>query len=538
MAKQLLFDQAAHFKLKKGVDAVADAVKGTLGPQGHNVLQEKINQPPLILNNGYTIIKQLELKDPFENLAVNLVKEAAKKTKELTGDGTTTMVILTQVIYNQGLKNIIAGTDPLLLKQGIDKAVKLVIDTLNNNARPVNSKDEITWIAAASAKDDEIGEMIADTLERVGENGVIKVEEGQSFNTVIRLAKGMHFQRGYISPYMADESNQAVLENPYILITDQTISSFHDIQSIVEKLAKINRPLFIIANNLEGEALKILVTNKIQGRFKSVVVKTPDFGEYRKEYLHDIAVLTGAMLISNDSGLKLKDLNLQKLGQAAEIRVTKEETVIIKGKGDPEAVIKRIEQIKYQINNTKSTYKKDKMKERLARLGGAIAIIEAGGVTETEIKKKKLQIENALSATKAAIEEGILSGGGISLIEVLRELENYQTTEIEDSITGINIVKKALCTPLQEIANNAGFDGQTIVETVKTLNSGIGFNASNGRIENMMSSGIIDPLKVIRIALQNAVGISTMLLTSGAIICDIPGFASNITLAPGQMLNK
>ena len=538
MAKQLIFDQAAQIKLKTGVDTVADAVKVTIGPKGKNVLQEKFSRTPLIINDGFSIIKQLELSDPFENMGAELIKEAAKKTKELTGDGTTTTVIMTQAIYNEGLKNIFAGANPLLLKQGIDKAAALVIDILKSNAQPITSKPEITKIAEISAKNEEIGQMIADTLEKIGSNGIIKVEKGKNYDTIIRLAKGMHFERGYISPYMADENNQVRLESPYILITDKTISSFKDIQPIIEELAKIGSSLLIIANNLEGEALNILITNRIQGKFKSAAVKTPEFGEYRKENLQDIAVLTGATVISDDSGLELNNVNLQVLGQAAEIRITKEETIIIKGKGDPNAVNKRINQIKYQINATTSTYKIDKMKERLAKLSGTIAIIQAGGITETEIKNKKLQIDNAISATKAAIEEGILPGGGTSLIDVLKEFDNPQLPHDEDILTGFNIIRKALITPLKEIANNAGFDGQTIVERVKSQKRGYGFNIINGGIEEMLKAGIIDPLKVIRIAFQNAVSISTMLLTSGSIICEIPGSDSNTTLAPGQMLNK
>jgi chaperonin GroEL len=522
MAKDLLFSEEARKKLERGVNALADAVKITLGPKGRNVVLEKKYGSPTITNDGVTIAREIELEDPFENMGVQLVKEVATKTNDVAGDGTTTATVLAQAIVREGLKNVAAGANPMFLKRGIEKAVETCVKRIEEVAKPVETKEAIAQVASIAAGDPEIGALISDAMEKVGKDGVITVEESNTIGTTLEVVEGMQFDRGYISHYMVTDTDrmEAVLEEPRILITDRKISAVADILPILEKIIQINKPLVIIAEDVEGEALATLIVNKLRGTLQVVAVKAPGFGDRRKAMLSDIAVVTGGQVVSEDLGLKLENVTLDMLGQARQVRVTKEDTTIVDGKGSPEAIKARINQIRNEIEETTSDYDREKLQERLAKLSGGVAVIQVGAATETELKEKKYRIEDALSATKAAVEEGIVAGGGAMLIDCSRALEKVDAEG--DILTGVQIVKKALEEPLKLIANNAGVEGSVVVEKVREMAPGIGFDAVSMEYVNMVEKGIIDPAKVTRSALQNAASIASMLLTTETLIADKP----------------
>ncbi|WP_227764762.1 chaperonin GroEL [Zhaonella formicivorans] len=522
MAKQIVFTEEARHALERGVNALAEAVKVTLGPKGRNVVLEKKFGSPMITNDGVTIAREIEIKDPIENMGAQLVKEVATKTNDVAGDGTTTATVLAQAMIREGLKNVAAGANPMIIKKGIEKAVNAAVEELKSIAKPIESKDAIAQVASISANDAEIGKLIADAMEKVGKDGVITVEESQGVGTTLDVVEGMQFDRGYISPYMVTDAEkmEAVLNDPYILITDKKISAIQDLLPVLEKVVQTGKPLLVIAEDVEGEALATLVVNKIRGTFTCVAVKAPGFGDRRKAMLEDIAILTNGQVVSEEVGLKLENVTLDMLGQARQVRVSKEETTIVEGKGSAEAIQKRVAQIRHQYEESTSDFDKEKLQERLAKLAGGVAVIQVGAATETELKEKKLRIEDALAATRAAVEEGIVSGGGTALIDVLPALEKIEAAG--DEKTGINIVKKALEEPVRQIAINAGAEGSVVVEKVKEAGTGIGFNALTGAYENMIAAGIVDPAKVTRSALQNAASIAAMLLTTEAIVADIP----------------
>ena len=520
MAKLIKFNEEARKKLEKGVNTLADAVKITLGPKGRNVILEKSYGSPLITNDGVSIAREIELEDPFENLGAKLIKEVATKANDVAGDGTTTATILAQNIVKEGLKIVSAGANPIFIKKGIDKAAKEVVRNLKIKAKKVQSNEEIEQVASISAGDEEIGKLIAEAMEKVGETGVITVEEAKSLETSLEVVEGMQFDKGYISPHMVTDPvrMEAELENPYVLITDKKISSMKDILPLLEKIVQESKPLLIIADDLEGEALTTLVINNLRGTLNVVAVKAPAFGDRRKAMLEDIAVLTGGKVVSEEMGMKLEEAGLEVLGTAKKIKITKDSTTIVDGGGEAETISERINQIKAQISESTSSYDAEKLQERAAKLSGGVAVIKVGAATETEMKDKKLRIEDALNATKAAVEEGIVPGGGVAFVEILKSMENFKLQGEEGM--GVEIVKKALMSPLKQIAVNAGLDGGVVAEKVKTLPDGFGLDAAKEEYVDMMANGIIDPAKVTRSAIQNAASIASLILTTEVVVAE------------------
>lgn len=522
MAKQILFNEEARRSLERGVNALADAVKVTLGPKGRNVVLEKKFGAPTITNDGVTIARDIELEDPFENMGAQLVKEVSIKTNDVAGDGTTTATVLAQAMINEGMRNVAAGANPMVLKKGIKKAVDVLVDELKNVSQKVEIKAAKAQVASISAADDEIGNLIADAMEKVGDDGVITVEESKTMETHLETVEGMQFDRGYISPYMATDADkmEAVLSNPYVFITDRKITMIADIMPVLEKVVQNGGELLIIAEDVEGEALATLVVNKLRGTFKAVAVKAPGFGDRRKAMLQDIATLTGATVISEEVGRKLDSASMADLGRAGQVRVTKELTTIVDGLGDKDAIAARVAQIRAQIPETTSDFDKEKLQERLAKLAGGVAVIKVGAATEVELKDKKLRIEDALNATRAAVAEGIVAGGGTALLQVQPALAKIKVTG--DEKTGVEIVKRAIEEPVRQIAYNAGLEGAVIVDTIKRSRKGYGFNALTEEYVDMIEAGIVDPTKVTRSALQNAASIASMVLTTESIVADKP----------------
>jgi chaperonin GroEL len=522
MPKDLNFRETARVSLEKGVNKLADTVKVTLGPKGRNVVLQKQWGPPQITNDGVTIAREIELEDAWENMGAQLVKEVATKTNDVAGDGTTTATVLAQAMIREGLKNVAAGANPMIIKRGIEKATEAVVDEIKKIARPVESKDAIAQVASISASDTEIGGWVADAMEKVGNDGVITVEESKTIGTTLEVVEGMQFDRGYISPYMFTDADkmEAQLENPFILLYDKKISAVADIVPILEKIAQAGRPLLILAEDVEGEALSTLVVNKLRGALTVVAVKSPGYGDRRKAILEDIAILTGGAVITEEVGLKLEHATLDQLGQAGSVVVGKEETIIVEGRGDTAEIEKRIATIKYQFDESTSDYDREKLQERMAKLAGGVAVIKVGAATEVELREKKHRIEDALAATRAAVEEGIVAGGGLALLRAVPALDQIEA--IGDEATGVRIVAKALEEPMRQIAGNAGNEGSVVVERVKGLEQDVGFNALAGKYENMFDAGIVDPVKVTRSALQNAASISALLLTTECLIADKP----------------
>jgi chaperonin GroEL len=523
LAKQLLFDEEARRSLKRGVDALADAVKVTLGPKGRNVVLDKKFGAPTITNDGVTIARDIELDDPFENMGAQLVKEVSIKTNDIAGDGTTTATVLAQAIITEGLKNVAAGANPMILKRGIDKGVTAVVEELKKLSKPVNTPEETAQLASVSSQDPEIGAMISQVMEQVGKDGVITVEESQGLTLERDFVDGMQFDRGYVSAYMVTntERMEAVLENPYILITDKKISAIADILPILEKLVQTGQKnLVIIAEDVDGEALATLVVNKLRGTFQTLAVKAPGFGDRRKAMLEDIAILSGGQVISEELGLRLDSVTLSMLGQARRVTANKDNTTIVEGKGAQDAIERRMKQIRSQIADTTSEFDREKLQERLAKLSGGVAVIKVGAPTEVELKEKKHRIEDALSATRAGVEEGMVAGGGTALINALPALDRLEVSG--DEKTGVDILRRALEEPLRQIAKNAGAEGSVVVNAVKNSPVSVGFNALTSQYEDMFKAGVIDPVKVTRSGLQNAASVATMLLTTETIITDIP----------------
>ena len=524
MAKLIQFDEEARRGLERGVNKLADAVKVTLGPKGRNVVLEKKFGSPTITNDGVTIAKDIELEDPFENMGAALVREVATKTNDIAGDGTTTATLLAQSIVHEGMKNVVAGANPMVLKRGIKKATDCLVKKLQENAKTVSTKEEKAQVASISAGDAEIGGLIADAMEKVGNDGVITVEESKTMETSLETVEGMQFDRGYISPYMVTDPDkmEAVLSNPYVFITDRKITMIQDIMPVLEKVVQQGRELLIIAEDIEGEALATLVVNRLRGTFKAVAVKAPGFGDRRKAMLQDIATLTGATVISEEVGRKLDSATVADLGSCSQVRVTKDLTTIVDGAGDKQAIADRVASIRAQIPETTSQFDKEKLQERLAKLSGGVAVIKVGAATETELKDKKLRIEDALNATRAAVAEGLVAGGGTALLQVQPALDELEKETEGDEKTGIDIVRRAIEAPVRQIANNAGLEGAVIVEAVKKAKKGIGFNAQTEEYVDMIKSGIVDPCKVTRSALQNAASIAAMILTTEAVVADKP----------------
>lgn len=524
MAKLIQFDEEARRGLERGVNKLADAVKVTLGPKGRNVVLEKKFGSPTITNDGVTIAKDIELEDPFENMGAALVREVATKTNDIAGDGTTTATLLAQSIVHEGMKNVVAGANPMVLKRGIKKATDCLVKKLQENAKTVSTKEEKAQVASISAGDTEIGGLIADAMEKVGNDGVITVEESKTMETSLETVEGMQFDRGYISPYMVTDPDkmEAVLSNPYVFITDRKITMIQDIMPVLEKVVQQGRELLIIAEDIEGEALATLVVNRLRGTFKAVAVKAPGFGDRRKAMLQDIATLTGATVISEEVGRKLDSATVADLGSCSQVRVTKDLSTIVDGAGDKQAIADRVASIRAQIPETTSQFDKEKLQERLAKLSGGVAVIKVGAATETELKDKKLRIEDALNATRAAVAEGIVAGGGTALLQVQPALDELEKETEGDEKTGIDIVRRAIEAPVRQIANNAGLEGAVIVEAVKKAKKGIGFNAQTEEYVDMIKSGIVDPCKVTRSALQNAASIAAMILTTEAVVADKP----------------
>ena len=520
MAKEILFNEEARRALGRGVDQLANAVKVTLGPKGRNVVLDKKFGSPTITNDGVTIARDIELPDPFENMGAQLVKEVATKTNDVAGDGTTTATVLAQAMIQEGMRNVAAGANPMILKKGIETAVKTLVEEIKKRSIKVSGKAEIAQVASVSAADEEIGGLIAEAMEKVGNDGVITVEESKGLQTALNVVEGMQFDRGYISPYMVTDPDrmEAVMDNPYILITDRKISAIADMLPTLEKVVKVGKELLIIAEDVEGEALATLVVNRLRGTFKAVAVKAPGFGDRRKAMLEDIAILTGGTVITEDMGRKLDSVELTDLGTARQVRITKDETTIIDGVGDKDVIAKRVSQIRAQVEETTSEFDREKLQERLAKLSGGVAVIEVGAATEVEMKDKKLRIEDALNATRAAVEEGIVAGGGTTFIDIIPALNTLEETG--DVQTGINLVKRAVEEPLRQIAYNAGLEGSVVVEKVKNTDSGIGFNALTEEYIDMVKAGIVDPAKVTRSALQNAASIASLVLTTETIVAD------------------
>ena len=523
MAKMIQFGEEARRAMQSGVDKLANTVKVTLGPKGRNVILDKKFGSPLITNDGVSIAREIELEDPYENMGAQLVKEVATKTNDVAGDGTTTATLLAQAIIREGLKNVTAGANPILIRNGIRKAVDVAVEEIKNISKPVSGKEDIARVAAISAADEEIGTLISDAMEKVGNEGVITVEESKSMGTELDVVEGMQFDRGYVSPYMATDTEkmEALLDNPLILITDKKISNIQEILPILEQIVQNGKKLLIIAEDVEGEAMATLVVNKLRGTFNCVAVKAPGFGDRRKEMLQDIAILTGGEVISEELGRDLKEVTLDMLGQAESVKVTKENTTIVNGKGEKSLIQERIGQIKAQIEETSSEFDKEKLQERLAKLSGGVAVIKVGAATETELKERKLRIEDALAATKAAVEEGIVPGGGTAYVNVINKVAEL-TSEVTDTQVGINIIVKALEEPMRQIAINSGLEGSVIIEKVKYSEAGIGYDALNDKYVNMLQTGIVDPTKVTRSALQNAASVASTFLTTEAAVADIP----------------
>lgn len=522
MSKEIKFSSDARSAMARGVDILADTVKVTLGPKGRNVVLEKSFGSPLITNDGVTIAKEIELEDHFENMGAKLVSEVASKTNDIAGDGTTTATVLTQAIVREGIKNVTAGANPIGIRRGIETAVVAAVEALKNNAIPVANKEAIAQVAAVSSRSEKVGEYISEAMEKVGKDGVITIEESRGMETELEVVEGMQFDRGYLSQYMVTDSEKMVadLENPYILITDKKISNIQEILPLLESILQSNRPLLIIADDVDGEALPTLVLNKIRGTFNVVAVKAPGFGDRRKAMLEDIAILTGGTVITEDLGLELKDATIEALGQAARVTVDKDSTVIVEGAGNPEAISHRVAVIKSQIETTTSEFDREKLQERLAKLSGGVAVIKVGAATETELKEMKLRIEDALNATRAAVEEGIVAGGGTALVNVIPAVATLELTG--DEATGRNIVLRALEEPVRQIAHNAGFEGSIVIDRLKNAELGIGFNAATGEWVNMIDQGIIDPVKVSRSALQNAASVASLILTTEAVVANKP----------------
>ena len=518
MAKEIFYSEDARRKLQSGVDQLANTVKITLGPKGRNVLLEKKFGGPLITNDGVTIAKEIELEDAVENMGAQLVKEVATKTNDVAGDGTTTATLLAQIIIKEGFKNVAAGANPMVLKKGIQGAVEVAVDEIKNISKNVESKESIAQVASISAADEEIGGLIADAMEKVGKDGVITVEESKSMGTTLEVVEGMQFDRGYLSAYMVTDTEkmEAVLQNPYILLTKKKISNIQELLPILEQIVQQGRKLLIIGEDVEGEALATLVLNKLRGTFECVAVKAPGFGDRRKAMMDDIAALTGGTVISEELGYELKEATLDMLGTAASVKINKEYTVIVDGAGEQDQIQARISQIRAQIEETHSDFDREKLQERLAKLSGGVAVIKVGAATETELKERKLRIEDALNATKAAVEEGIVAGGGVALANAIPAVQKYVSTLSGDEKTGAVIIMRALEEPVRQIAENAGFEGSVVIEKVKTSEIGVGFNANSGEYVDMIKAGIVDPAKVTRSALQNASSASAMLLTTEA----------------------
>lgn len=522
MSKEIKFSSDARSAMVRGVDILADTVKVTLGPKGRNVVLEKSFGSPLITNDGVTIAKEIELEDHFENMGAKLVSEVASKTNDIAGDGTTTATVLTQAIVREGIKNVTAGANPIGIRRGIETAVAAAVEALKNNAIPVANKEAIAQVAAVSSRSEKVGEYISEAMEKVGKDGVITIEESRGMETELEVVEGMQFDRGYLSQYMVTDSEKMVadLENPYILITDKKISNIQEILPLLESILQSNRPLLIVADDVDGEALPTLVLNKIRGTFNVVAVKAPGFGDRRKAMLEDIAILTGGTVITEDLGLELKDATIEALGQAARVTVDKDSTVIVEGAGNPEAISHRVAVIKSQIETTTSEFDREKLHERLAKLSGGVAVIKVGAATETELKEMKLRIEDALNATRAAVEEGIVAGGGTALVNVIPAVAALELTG--DEATGRNIVLRALEEPVRQIAHNAGFEGSIVIDRLKNAELGTGFNAATGEWVNMIDQGIIDPVKVSRSALQNAASVASLILTTEAVVANKP----------------
>ena len=522
MAKQILFDEEARRALGRGVDALANAVKVTLGPKGRNVVLDKKYGAPTITNDGVTLARDIELEAPFENMGAQLVKEVATKTNDIAGDGTTTATLLAQAMIQEGMRNVVAGANPMIVKKGIETAVKTLVEEIKSKAQKVETKAKIAQVAAISSGDSEVGDLIAEAMEKVGKDGVITVEESKSMDTNLSVVEGMQFDRGYISPYMVTDTEkmEAVMDDPYVLITDRKISSVADILPVLEQVVKQGKQIVIIAEDLDGEALATIVVNKLRGTFKALAVKAPGFGDRRKAMLEDIAILTGGTVISEEIGRKLDSVTLADLGRARQVRSTKEETTIVDGAGDKAQISARVDQLKKQIADTTSDFDREKLQERLAKLSGGVAVVEIGAATEVEMKDKKYRVEDALNATRAAVEEGIVAGGGTTFIDILPALDKIQAEG--DVKVGIEIVKRAVEAPVRQIAENAGLEGSVVVDSVKKAGDGVGFNALENTYVDMIGAGIVDPAKVTRSALQNAASIAAMVLTTETLVTDKP----------------
>ncbi|WP_277921327.1 chaperonin GroEL [Staphylococcus epidermidis] len=535
MAKDLKFSEDARQAMLRGVDKLANAVKVTIGPKGRNVVLDKDYTTPLITNDGVTIAKEIELEDPYENMGAKLVQEVANKTNEIAGDGTTTATVLAQSMIQEGLKNVTSGANPVGLRQGIDKAVQVAIEALHEISQKVENKNEIAQVGAISAADEEIGRYISEAMDKVGNDGVITIEESNGFNTELEVVEGMQFDRGYQSPYMVTDSDKMIaeLERPYILVTDKKISSFQDILPLLEQVVQASRPILIVADEVEGDALTNIVLNRMRGTFTAVAVKAPGFGDRRKAMLEDLAILTGAQVITDDLGLELKDASLDMLGTANKVEVTKDYTTVVDGNGDENNIDARVGQIKAQIEETDSEFDKEKLQERLAKLAGGVAVIKVGAASETELKERKLRIEDALNSTRAAVEEGIVAGGGTALVNIYQKVSEIKAEG--DVETGVNIVLKALQAPVRQIAENAGLEGSIIVERLKHAEAGVGFNAATNEWVNMLEEGIVDPTKVTRSALQHAASVAAMFLTTEAVVASIPEPENNEQPGMGGM---
>lgn len=522
MAKEIRFGAEARAALEKGVNAVADAVSVTLGPKGRNVVLSKPYGAPLITNDGVSIAREIELEDPFENMGAQLLKEVSIKTNDVAGDGTTTATVLAQAMVREGLKNIAAGANPIILRKGMMAAAEKAVESIEKISSPIKNKEAIAQVAAISSGDEETGKLIADAMEVVGNDGVITVEDSQTFGTSLDVVEGMQFDRGYISPYMVSDTEKmvATLEEPYVLITDKKIGNVQEILPVLEQVVKTGKALLLIAEDVEGEALTTMILNKLRGTFNCVAVKAPGFGDRRKEMLADIAALTGATVVTEELGYKLEDATVDMLGSARQITVTKDNTTIVEGKGAKEAIDARVAQIRVQLEETTSEFDREKLQERLAKLAGGVAVIQVGAATETELAEKKLRIEDALSATRAAVEEGIVAGGGTAFISAMTALDELKLEE-PDAVTGVALIKNALEAPVRQIAENAGMEGSVVVAAVKAKEQGVGYNALMDRYEDMIAAGIIDPAKVTRSALQNAVSIASMILTTESLVADI-----------------
>lgn len=535
MAKDLKFSEDARQAMLRGVDKLANAVKVTIGPKGRNVVLDKDYTTPLITNDGVTIAKEIELEDPYENMGAKLVQEVANKTNEIAGDGTTTATVLAQSMIQEGLKNVTSGANPVGLRQGIDKAVQVAIEALHEISQKVENKNEIAQVGAISAADEEIGRYISEAMDKVGNDGVITIEESNGFNTELEVVEGMQFDRGYQSPYMVTDSDKMIaeLERPYILVTDKKISSFQDILPLLEQVVQASRPILIVADEVEGDVLTNIVLNRMRGTFTAVAVKAPGFGDRRKAMLEDLAILTGAQVITDDLGLELKDASLDMLGTANKVEVTKDHTTVVDGNGDENNIDARVGQIKAQIEETDSEFDKEKLQERLAKLAGGVAVIKVGAASETELKERKLRIEDALNSTRAAVEEGIVAGGGTALVNIYQKVSEIKAEG--DVETGVNIVLKALQAPVRQIAENAGLEGSIIVERLKHAEAGVGFNAATNEWVNMLEEGIVDPTKVTRSALQHAASVAAMFLTTEAVVASIPEPENNEQPGMGGM---